>query len=99
MRSNLVDLIRNDVKIDKMAMFSVGTSYVITKMSLVCRFHDMKILDNKGKRLVSMIWRCKIVPPDETRLKFYYQHKTTCIYLMYASPFPLLQYANINKAN
>ena len=28
-----MDLIRIDVVIDKMAVFSVGTSYVITKMS------------------------------------------------------------------
>ena len=65
-----MDLIHNDVIIDKMAVFSVGTSYVITKMSFVCRFHDMELLDNKGKRLVSVMWRCEIVPPDEARLKF-----------------------------
>ena len=65
-----MDLIRNDIIIDKMAVFSVGISYVITKMSFVCRFHDMELLDNKGKRLVSMMWQCEIVPPDETRLKF-----------------------------
>ena len=46
-----MDLIRNDIIIDEMAMFSVGTSYVITKMSYVCGFHDMELLDNKGKRL------------------------------------------------
>ena len=51
-----MDLIRNDIMIDKMAMFSVGTSYVITKMSFVCGFHAMELLDNKGKRLVSMMW-------------------------------------------
>ena len=51
-----MDLIRNDIIIDKMAVFSVGTSYVITKMSFVCGFHDMELLDNKGKRLVSMMW-------------------------------------------
>ena len=54
-----MDLICNDVIIDKMVVFSVGTgvrtSYVITKMSFVCRFHDMELLDNKGKRLVSVM--------------------------------------------
>ena len=60
-----MDLICNDVIIDKMVMFSVGTSYVITKVNFICGFHNMELLDNKGKRLVSMI-----VPPDETRLKF-----------------------------
>ena len=30
----------------------------------------MKLLDNKGKRLVSVMWRCEIVPLDETTLKF-----------------------------
>ena len=30
----------------------------------------MELLDNKGERLVSMMWQCKIVLPDETRLKF-----------------------------
>ena len=48
-----MDLICNEVIIDKMAMFSVGTSYVITKMSFVCGFHDMELLDNNGKRLVA----------------------------------------------
>ena len=65
-----MDLIRNDIIIDKMAVFSVGTSYVITKMSFICGFYDMELLDNKGKRLVSVMWRCEIVLPDETRLKF-----------------------------
>ena len=65
-----MDLIRNDVIIDKMAVFSVGTLYVITKMSFACGFHDMELLDNKGQRLVSMMWRCEIVQPDKTRLKF-----------------------------
>ena len=74
-----MDLIRNGVIIDKMAVFSVGTSYVITKMRFVCRFHDMELLDNKDKGLVSIMWRCKIVPP---RLKFWYQHKTTRICLV-----------------
>ena len=64
-----MDLIRNDIIIDKMAVFSVGTSYAIAKMSFVCGFHDMELFDNKGKRLVSMMWQCKMVPPDETRLK------------------------------
>ena len=50
-----MDLIRNDVIIDKMAVFSVGTSYVITKRRFVCGFHDMELLDNKGKRLVSVM--------------------------------------------
>ena len=75
-----MDLIRNDVIIEKMAVFSVGTSYVITKMSFVCGFHDMELLDNEGKRLVSMMWQCEIIPPYETRLKFWYLPKTTCIY-------------------
>ena len=30
----------------------------------------MELLDSKGKRLVSVMWRCEIVPPDEIRLKF-----------------------------
>ena len=46
-----MDLICNDLIIDKVAVFSVGTSYVISKMSFVCGFHDMELLDNKGKRL------------------------------------------------
>ena len=45
-----MDLIRNDIIIDKMAVFSVGTLFVITKMSFVCGFH-MELFDNKGKRL------------------------------------------------
>ena len=60
-----MDLIRNDVIIDKMAVFSVGASYVITKMSFVCGFHDIELLDNKGWLVIAM-WRCEIVPPDET---------------------------------
>ena len=48
-------LIRNDVINDKMAVFNVGTLYVITKMSFACGFHDMELLDNKGKRLVSVM--------------------------------------------
>ena len=63
-----MDLIRNDIIIDKMSVFSVGTSYVITKMRFVCGFHDTELLDNKGKKLVSMMWRCKIVPPNEPDL-------------------------------
>ena len=51
-----MDLICNDIIIDKMAVFSVGTSYVITKMSFVCRFQNMELLDSKGKRLVSVMW-------------------------------------------
>ena len=51
-----MNLIRSDIIIDKMAVFSVGTSYVITKMSFVCGFHDLELLDNKGKRLVSVMW-------------------------------------------
>ena len=77
-----MDLICNDIIIDKMAVFRVGTSYVITKMSVVCGFHNMEQLDNKGKRLVSMMWQCEIVPPDETRLKFCYQCKAMCICLV-----------------
>ena len=42
-----MDLIRIDVIIDKMAAFSVGTSYVITKLSFVCGFQDVELLDNK----------------------------------------------------
>ena len=53
-----------------MAVYSVGTSYVITKMSFVCGFHDMKLLDNKGKRLVSVIWQCEIVPQTKPDLSF-----------------------------
>ena len=67
-----MDLIHNGIIIDKMAMFSVGTSYVITKISFVCEFHNIELLDNKGKRQVSMMWQCEIVPPDETRLKLWY---------------------------
>ena len=48
-------LIRNDVINDKMAVFNVGTLYVITKMSFACGFHDLELLDNKGKRLVSVM--------------------------------------------
>ena len=51
-----MDLIRNDIIIDKMAVFSVGTLYVIAKMSFVPGFHDMELLNNKGKRLVSLMW-------------------------------------------
>ena len=76
-----MDLIRNDVINDKMALYSVGISYVITKMSFVCRFHDMELLDNKNKRLVSMMWQCKIVPPDESRLKFAIDAKPRAIAL------------------
>ena len=65
-----MDLIRNDIIIDKMALFSMGTSYLITKMNLLCRFNDMELLDNKVKRPVSVMWQYEIVPPDETRLKF-----------------------------
>ena len=67
-----MDLICNDIIIDKMALFSVGTLYIITKICFVCGFHDMELLDNKGKRL-SVMLRCEIVPPDETRLKFWYR--------------------------
>ena len=97
-----MDLIRNDVMIDKMAVYSVGTLYVITKMSFVCGFHDMELLDNKGKRLVSVMWQCKRVPPDETRLKFAIDAKLHAFALqlcIYASPFPLLQYVYVNIAN
>ena len=62
--------IHNDAVIDKMAMFSVGTSYVITKISFVCGFYNMELMDNKGKKLVTVMWRCEIVQPDKTRLKF-----------------------------
>ena len=48
-----------------MMHISVGTSYVITKMSFVCEFHDIEPLDNKGKRLVSVMWRCEIA--DQTK--------------------------------
>ena len=65
-----MDLIRNDIIIDKMAVLSVGTSYLVTKMSFVCGCHYMKLLYNKSKRLVSVMWRCEIVPPDKTRFKF-----------------------------
>ena len=50
-----MDLICNDIIIDEMAVFSVDTLYIITKMSFVCGFHDMELLDNKGKRLVSIM--------------------------------------------
>ena len=47
-----MDVIRIDIIIGEMVVFSVGTSYVITKMSFVCGFHNMELLDNKGKRLM-----------------------------------------------
>ena len=94
-----MDLIRNDVIIDKMAVFSVGTSqmgtsqmgtsqmgtsqmgtsYIISKMSFVCGFH-VELLNNKGKKLVSVMWRCKIVPPDETRLTEFAINAKPCAY-------------------
>ena len=97
-----MDLIRNDVIIDKMAMYSVGTSYVITKMNFVCVFHDMYLLYNKGKRLVSVIWQCEIVPQKKPDLSFGIDAKPCAFVLklsMYDSPCPLLQYVNINIAN
>ena len=92
---NSMDLIRNDIKIDKMAMFSVGTSYGITKLSFVCGFHNMELLDSKGKRLVSVMWQCEIVPPDETRLKFWYRRKTTHICLVIKSVYLTLPLAAV----
>ena len=86
----IMDFIRNDVIIDKMAVFSVGTSYIITKMNFVCRFYDTELLDNKGKRLVSVMWRCEIVPPDETRFKFCYLCKTTRIIKYVCLTLPLV---------
>ena len=94
-----MDLIRNDVKIDKTAVFSVGTSYVITKLSFVCGFHNIKLLDSKGKRLVSVMWQCETVPPYKTKLKFWYRRKTTRICLVIKSAYLTLQYVNVNIAN
>ena len=88
-----MDLICNDVIIEKMAMWALRMYTVIPKMSFVCGFHDMGLLDNKGKGLVRVMWRCEIVPPDETRLNFWYQCKTmhiclvsTCKYVCHTLP-------------
>ena len=43
--------------------------FVVTKVNFVCSIHNMGPLDNEGKRLVSVIWRCEIIPPGETRPK------------------------------
>ena len=51
-RSLLMDYICSDVIIDKMAMFIVGTLYVITKMSFVCGSHNMELLDKVRGQLV-----------------------------------------------
>ena len=90
-----MDLIRNDIIIDKMAMFSVGTSYVITKMSFVCRFHDIELLDNKGtsKRDVANL----AIRNSPTRLRFWYRCKSTCICLVIKYVCPTLPLAAVCK--
>ena len=68
-----MDLIHIDVIIDKMVVLLWGLRHVlflVTKTSLVYGFRNMGTLDNEGKRLVSMMWRCEIIPPGETRPKF-----------------------------
>ena len=55
-----MDLIRNDIIIDKMAVDSVGTSYVITLFAdfTTCNYWIIKV---RGY-VDSMIWQCEIVP-------------------------------------
>ena len=68
-----MSLIRIDVIIDKMAMLVWGLHHVFihsNQMNFACSFHNVGLLDNEGKRLVSVMWRCKIITPSESRPKF-----------------------------
>ena len=61
-----MDLIHIDVIIDKMAVLVWGfhhVFFVVNKINPVCGFHSMGTLDNEGKRLVNVMWQCKIIPP------------------------------------
>ena len=57
-----------DVIIDGIA---ITVSFIVTKMNIVYGFHYVGSLDNEVKRLVSVMWRCEIIPPEaKTRPKF-----------------------------
>ena len=50
-----MNLICNDIIIDKMAMLVWGLRHVLIRGNFACSFHNMEPLDNEGKRLVSMM--------------------------------------------
>jgi len=81
----LMDLIHNDIIIDKMAVLVVGLRHVLIRSNqnelfrTFCGFHNIEPW--KYKRLVSVMW-CEIIQPGETRPKFWYGHKTACICLV-----------------
>ena len=44
----------SDVIIDKITVW--GLYDAVTKLNCVCSFHNMEQLDNKGNRLVRLLW-------------------------------------------
>ena len=55
-----MDLIHIEVIIDKMAVLVWGLCHVLTKMSLICGFHNIRPLDNAAAYTTLDHWIMKV---------------------------------------